>query len=245
MAFEEDDPYSVSQQLEIQNILQGLLNKRTLVRLDIPGHAVSVISTLLDVNVRQGILVLDNATEDALNTQFLRAPAVRLQGMLDRVMVEFSGPISPILHDGHPAFSMVWPDQLRRMQRREFFRMDIPASNPATCTIEDPALPSGKATLPLANISAGGAQLIDRAELLANHAIGSIFDDCTLDLPGVGPLDVSLRLLRQARLAQDGDKPLLTIACRFFKLPANREITIQQYVGSLERAVLARRWGTE
>lgn len=245
MAFEEDDPYSVSQRLDIQGILQGLLHKRTLVRLDIPGHAVSVISTLLDVDVKHGTLILDNAMEDALNTQLLRAPAIRLQGMLDRVMIEFSGPVSPALHDGRPAFSMVWPDQLRRMQRREFFRMDVPASNPATCAIEHPSLPSGKASLPLANISAGGAQLIDRAELLAQHAVGTIFDDCTLDLPGVGPLDVSLRLLRQTRLTQDGDKPLLTIACRFFNLPANREITIQQYVSSLERAVLSRRWGAE
>lgn len=245
MAFQEDDPYSVSQRLDIQNILQGLLNKRILVRLDIPGHAVSVISTLLDVNVKDGTLVLDNATEDTLNTQLLRAPAVRLQGMLDRVMIEFSAPISPTVHDGCPAFSMAWPDQLRRMQRREFFRMDVPASNPATCTIEDPGLPAGKATLPLGNISAGGLQLIDRAELLAHQTVGSFFDDCTLNLPDVGSLEVNLRLLRHTRLTQDGDKPLLTIACRFFKLPANREITIQQYVSSLERAVLARRWGTE
>ncbi|MGB6009602.1 flagellar brake protein [Castellaniella sp.] len=245
MAFEEDDPYSVTQRLDIQNILQGLLHKRTLVRLDIPGHAVSVISTLLDIDVKQGTLILDNATEDALNTQLLRAPAVRMQGMLDRVMIEFSGKLTPTVYDNRPAFSMNWPDQLRRMQRREFFRMDTPASNPATCTIEDPSLPSGKVTLPLANISAGGLQLIDRTELLAHHAIGSFFDDCTLNLPEAGSLDVSLRLLRHTRLIQDSGKPLLTIACRFFNLPANREITIQQYVGSLERAVLARRWGTE
>ncbi|WP_322997764.1 flagellar brake protein [Castellaniella sp.] len=245
MAFEEDDPYSVSQRLDIQNILQGLLNKRALVRLDIPGHAVSVISTLLDVDVKQGTLILDNATEDHLNTQLLRAPAIRLQGMLDRVMIECSGKISPTMHDGRPAFSMLWPDQLRRMQRREFFRMDVPASNPATCSIEHPSLPSGKATLPLANISAGGLQLIDRAELLADHAIGTFFDDCTLNLPDTGALDVGMRLLRLTRLTQDGDKPLLTVACRFFNLPANREIAIQQYVGSLERAVLARRWGSE
>ncbi|HET8596151.1 MAG TPA: flagellar brake protein [Castellaniella sp.] len=245
MAIKEDDPYSVSQRLDIQNILQGLLSKRTLVRLDIPGHAVSIISTLLDVDARKGTVLLDNASEDSLNTQLLRAPEIRLQGMLDRVMIEFTGPVHPVVHDGQPAFSMAWPEQLRRMQRREFFRMDIPASNPANCLIEAPTLPSGKATFPLANISAGGLQLIDRSELLASHAVGTIFDECTLNLPDIGELDIGLRLLRHTPLAQDGDKPLLTVAFRFFNLPANRQITIQQYVGTLERAVLARRWGNE
>ncbi|WP_345796112.1 flagellar brake protein [Castellaniella sp. MT123] len=245
MAFEEDDPFTVSQRLDIQNILQGLLTKRALVRLDVPGHAVSIISTLLDVDVKQGTLTIDNASEDTLNTQLLRAPAVRLQGMLDRVMIEFNGPLQPVMHDGRPAFSMAWPAQLRRVQRREFFRMDIPASNPATCLIKDATLPSGQATFKLANISAGGLQLIDRTNLLADHGIGAFFDTCTLTLPGAGTLDVTLRLLRHTQLAQEGDKPLAMVACRFFKLPANREITIQQYVGTLERAVLARRWGTD
>lgn len=245
MAFEEDDPFLVSQKLDIQNILQGLLTKRALVRLDVPGHAVSIISTLLDVDAKNGTLMLDNASEDTINTQLLRAPAVRLQGMLDRVMIEFTGRLQPDVQDGRPAFSMAWPSQLRRVQRREFFRMDIPASNPATCTIRDASLPSGQAVFTLANISAGGLQLIDRTNLLADRSVGTFFDTCTLALPGTGSLDVSLRLLRHTKLVQDGDKHLAMVACRFFNLPANREITIQQYVGALERAVLARRWGTE
>lgn len=245
MAFEEEDPFLVTQRLEIQGVLQGLLSKRALVRLDVPGHAVSIISTLLDVDVKKGTLLLDNASEDAINSQLLRAPRTRLQGMLDRVLIEFSGQLHPAMHEGRPAFSMAWPGELRRVQRREFFRMDIPASKPATILIRDPALPDGKANFALANISAGGLQINDREQQLAQHTVGAFFDDCTLTLPDVGPLEVELRLLRHSQLAQEGDKPLHMVACRFFNLPANRQITIQQYVGILERAVLARRWGTD
>ncbi len=245
MATQEDDPYLVSQALDIQNIVQGLLRQRTLVRLDIPGHAVSIITTLLEVDSKAKTLVWDNASDDAINTQLLRAPVVRLQGMLKRVMIEFTGHLQPTTEGGRPAFLMPWPTQLRRMQRREFFRMDVPASNPATCTLKDPALPGGQATLPLANISAGGLQFIDKLDLLAQYPTGTFFDDCTLNLPGTGTLTVNLRLLRKNHLLQEGGTPLLMVACHFFNLPANREITIQQYVSTLERAVLARRWGTE
>lgn len=246
MAIEENDPFAVSQKLDIQNILQGLLDKRALVRLDVPGHAVSIISTLLELDLKKGFLVLDNASDDTVNSQLLRAPAVRLQGMLDRVLIEFRGHLQPTMQGGKPALSMRWPDQLRRIQRREFFRMDVPTTNPATCLIHDASLPGGKITLPLANISAGGLQLIDRNKILANQPIGAFFDDCMLDMPGIEAQEVSLRLLRHDQLIQEGDKPpLLVVACRFFNLPANRQITIQQYVGVLERAILARRWGTE
>ncbi len=245
MAFQEDDPCLVSQSLEISSILQSLLSQRVLVRLDIPGKAVSIISTLLEVDTKAATVLLDNASEEQINTHLLRAPAVRLQGTLDRVMIEFSGRISPAMHGGKPALSMAWPTQLRRVQRREFFRVDIPASNPAHCLIEDAAFPSGSARFRIADISAGGLQLVDHDDLLTDRAVGTIFDECTLELPDTGALDLSLRVLRVTHLTQDNGKPQHQVACRFFNLPDSRQITIQQYIGSLERAVLARRWGME
>lgn len=198
MAFQEDDPCLVSQSLEISSILQGLLSQRVLVRLDILGKAVSIISTLLEVDAKAGTLLLDNASEDQINNQLLRATAVRLQGTLDRVMIEFSGPLRPAMHEGKPALSMAWPTQLRRIQRREFFRVDIPARNPAHCLIEHESLPSGKARFRIADISAGGLQLVDHDDLLTDAAVGTIFEECTLELPDAGELDVGCRAARAA-----------------------------------------------
>lgn len=246
MALQEDDPFAVSQKFEIQSLLQGLLDKRVLVRLDVPGHAVSIISTVLELDPKKGLVILDNASEDALNRQLLQAPSVRLQGLLDRVMIEFHGPMHPASQGGKPALALEWPTTVRRMQRREFFRMDVPTTRPATCQIRDPGLPDGQVDFILANISAGGVQLIDRAGLLASRDAGTFFDDATLNLPEVGTLDVILRLLRHDQLIQEGDRPPLElVACRFFNLASNRQITVQQYVSTLERAVLARRWGAE
>ncbi|MGB3423269.1 MAG: flagellar brake protein [Castellaniella sp.] len=245
MPFQEDDPCLVSQSLEISSILQGLLTQRVLVRLDIPGKAVSIISTALEVDPKTGTLLLDNASEEQTNSQLLRATAVRLQGTLDRVMIEFSGPLSPAMHGGKPALAMVWPTQLRRVQRREFFRVDIPASNPAHCLIEHASLPAGRARFRIADISAGGLQLVDRDLLLTDAAVGTVFEECTLELPGAPELDLGLRVLRSTQLAQDNGKPQQQIACRFVNLPDNRQIAIQQYIGGIERAVLSRRWGMD
>lgn len=245
MAFQEDDPYAVTQPLQIQAILSSLLDKRTLVRLDIPGHAVSIISTLLDVDKKAGVILLDNASEDSINAQLLRAPAIRLQGTLDRVMIEFSGPLAPAQHGGRPALAIAIPQQLRRMQRRDSFRVDVPASNPAACLIDDPSLPQGKARFRMLDLSAGGLRLADPDGLLSKREIGTILEECTLDLPNADPVDVHLRLLRHVQLIQENGKPLHAVAFRFFNLPGNRQVPIQQFIGVLERAVIARRWGNE
>ena len=245
MSIDEDDPYAVLQPLEIQAILSNMLSKRVLVRLDVPRRAVSVISTLLDVDRKFGTILLDNASDEDINGQLLRAPLVRLQGMLDRVMIEFSGQLAPAFHGGRPAFSMKVPAQLRRMQRREFFRIDIPTSNAIACTIRDSSLPDKQADLRLLDLSAGGIQLADDGQVLDKIPVGTIFGGCTLDLADFGAVDINLRLLRHAQLLQENGKMLHTAAFRFFNLPGNRQIMIQQYVSSLERAAMARRWGIE
>lgn len=244
MAFQEDDPFAVSQPLQIQAILNGLLNKRTLVRLDIPGHTVSIISTLLGIDRKSGAVLLDNASEDEVNAQLLRAHSVRLQGTLDRVMIEFAGPLSPSQCGGRPALSMAAPRKIRRMQRRDFFRVDIPASNPAACLIDDPSLPAGKACFRMLDLSAGGVRLADTQGLLAKAPVGTMLAGM-LELPDDDPVPVTLRLLRHAQLIQENGKPLHAAAFRFFNLPGNRQVTIQQFIGVLERAIIARRWGNE
>lgn len=244
MAPQEDDPFAVSQPLQIQAILNGLLNKRTLVRLDIPGHTVSIISTLLAIDRHSGAVLLDNASEDEINAQLLRAHSVRLQGTLDRVMVEFAGPLSPARHGSRPALAMTAPKKIRRMQRRDYFRVDIPASNPAACLIEDASLPAGKARFRMLDLSAGGVRLADNQGLLAKAPVGTMLAG-TLELPDDDPVPVTLRLLRHAQLIQENGKPLHAAAFRFSDLPGNREVTIQQFIGILERALIARRWGNE
>ncbi|HEX7386062.1 MAG TPA: flagellar regulator YcgR PilZN domain-containing protein [Castellaniella sp.] len=245
MAIEEDDPYVVSQPLEIQAIVNNLLSKRVLVRLDVPHHAVSIISTLLDVDRKFGTILLDNASDQDINDRLLRAPLVRLQGMLDRVLIEFTGRLAPAFHGGRPAFSMAQPPQLRRMQRRESFRIDIPNSAAATSTIDDASLSKRPARFRLMDLSTGGVKLADDDNILEQSPVGTIFSQCSLDLPDFAPIPVSLRLLRHSQLIQGNGKTLHAAACRFFNLPANRQITIQQYVSSLERAAMARRWGIE
>jgi len=244
MAFQEDDPAAVSQADEIQSIVQAMLSRRALVRLDVPGQAVALISTLLNLDLRSGTLWLDNALEDHTNALFLQAPAVRMQSQMDGTQIEFSGPLRLAMQAGEPAFAMRLPKQIRRWQRRESFRVTVPADNPARCEILHASLPAGRSGFPLRDISTGGLSLLDRDQGLADMAIGTPLHSCRLILPEIAELTVSMQLVRTALPLRENDSPARLVALRYLDLAASQQITIQQYIGGLERAILARRWGS-
>lgn len=239
-----DDPWAVTRPLEIRAALRGLLEDRVLVRLDIPESSAGVISTVLALDLHTGTLLLDTASDEAINVQLLRAPAVRVQASQNRVLVEFHGALKRAIHEARPAFAMPLPERVRRIQRRAFFRMGIPAGSPATCRISHPALPDGRFAFPVTDISTGGLSLNDSGQLMGDFTPGTLFEGCRLTLPDHAGLDVQLYLLRTGQWLNETGTPTPMAALRYTGLPANHQIAIQQYVDMLERAMLARRWST-
>lgn len=241
--YRRDDQYLVSQPLEVQSILNALRRKRTLVRLDVPDHSTAVISTILHIDADTGELYLDNAAAADVNTRLLAAPAVRLQATLDRILIEFDGTLSPTQWEDKPAFLMARPESLYRLQRREYFRIEVPSKNPATFTVLDPATENLNLVFPVYDISAGGLRLIDREHRLSETP-GMIYDG-RLDMPDLQSLEISLRVLRTSEILGENGKGMRTVACKYFNLTTNKQIAIQQYIGQLERAMMARRWALE
>jgi c-di-GMP-binding flagellar brake protein YcgR len=212
------------------------------VRLDVPGRAISLLSTILEIDSKTDVLLMDVSSEATINLQLLRADSVRFQAVLQRILIEFHGPLAAATQAGKPALAMPLPISLKRLQRREYFRVDVPLNNPARCIIRSPDLPDGGLTFTVRDISAGGVQLID-AEQQLGDVTGVIYENCTLYMPEIGQIDLQLRGVRSLELAQENDKVLHTAGFKFFQLPGNKQITVQQYIGTLERLVMSRRWG--
>ncbi|MDN5843168.1 MAG: flagellar brake protein [Alcaligenaceae bacterium] len=239
---DEDNHYLVTLPLEIRSIMSSIARHNTLVRLDIPGRAVSLISTILQIDDKANRLVMDNASEAGVNSQLLHSTSVRFQAMLHRILIEFEGKLTPTTHQGKPALAMPMPAALQRLQRREHFRVDVPSVNPATCTLRHPMAPRGEISLPLRDISAGGLQIIDNDKYL-DATPGTVYDQCTLNLPEAGEIVVRLKVVHSLKLIQENGKILHAIACSYVDLQNRHEIIIQSYIGMLERAIMARRWG--
>jgi c-di-GMP-binding flagellar brake protein YcgR len=244
---DHDDPTLVTSPLEITNILETLRNQNTLISARIDGGAHTIITTLLDIDVKQGCVVMDAAREPRINNRAARADEVLFQAALNRIQVRFStGPAALCQYEGKPALRFGVPYAMRRIQRRDFYRVATPANGPAQCTVR--LAPSQQddttVTLNLKDISAGGIALIDNGKQL-DVTMDTVYNDCVISLPEVGTVTATLRVVQAVDNTLPNEKAVRYVGCAFVNPAGVTTNTVQRYIGLLERKLGAKRFGTE
>lgn len=238
---DSDDPFLVTSQLGIKSVLRALVVQKTLVHLRLEQHGQAIITTLLDVDSEQDRVVIDAAASPAFNERLIRAPKLHFDARVDQIRVQFhTGQATQCLFDQRAAFSLPSPNALRRLQRRDHFRIDIPVSTPLFCELP---LKSGKnIVLPVKDISAGGVALLDRNEEFTQTE-GAVLKQCTFQLDDIGTVALNLRVRRISNQVLGDWSLTRVVACEFVYPAQGDAIMIQNYIGRLERALNARRRG--
>lgn len=235
------DPFLVSSPLGITAVLRSVAAQKSLVHMRIDGHERALITTVLHVDQESRCIMVDASSDEVFNKRLGSAQAVHFDAMVDKIHVLFStGQATAQPFEGRSAFRVPYPDSLRRMQRRENYRVDIPVSWPLLCQIT--ASPGQSIQLRVKDISASGVALLDPEPLL-NVTPGTIFQACQLDLGDLGTLTTGLQVSRVHKEAAGDAKPVRVVACEFVALPAAGSVMLQNYIVRLERKLNARRRG--
>lgn len=246
---QNDNPYLVTVPLEIIGLLRALERRQALVRMHVQDRPISVVTTILDVDVQDNKVILDHAAAEDLNQIFIRADFVRFETALDSVPIFFSSSsIEACTHDGLPALAIDIPASLSRLQRRESYRVSIPALEPALCTIVEGASANGTLStgdgisVELRDISSSGLAIMDYGKII-NYEPGTLYHNCLLDLPRVGSFPITIRVVRCINEVLPSQRNCRRIGAEFVDLPNAVLIMIQRYIGMVEREQSARRKG--
>lgn len=237
------DPYRIDAITEIDQILLDIIKQGALVRMHAGDSNHAVITTLVSIDFDKEQLIIDSAAQELINRQLIAAGTAHLSTQINQVSIEFQvGPISAGSYEGRPALITPIPDYLRRIQRRDSFRVQPVSSNAATLTV---TLNEESITLKVFDISAGGLSLLDEQSLLAPYDVqkGTILKDCLLTLPGVGDLTIDLRIVRLHNQTMASGKQLTRYGGAFFQLEARDEIKVQNFINQEERLRIARERG--
>lgn len=243
---DEDDPYLVTSRLEIRSLLRAIEQKRALLRMHVRGRTMAIITTILEIDDQNNDLIVDNSAEEEFNRRITTAEEVSFETNLDKVRIHFSSPkVTPCLQDDRPALRVPIPDSLTRIQRREFYRVDVPVTKPARCTmpIKDEK-GSRNITFTVKDISAGGIAVVDNNHLLDETA-GTLYKGCRLLLPEIGTVISDMRVVRAQDEELSNGKERRQVGCKFVQLPNSMQIMVQHYIGMLERNLNAKRRGFE
>ena len=246
--FEIDSPDEFGQfflktRREIVFYLQLMARQRSITTVYLDDGQNFFLSAILAVDETANLVYLDASSEAANNALAQTAREITLVANLDRVkmLVRLSA-LTRGKYQAQEALCAVIPELICRLQRREFFRLESPATPPTCCKIS--AHRSNGASrsleLPLSDISGGGISLIGSTDMAEDFPRDALFQDCRLEIPGEGVIQVNLRVRKIVEISDTDGEHSLRIGCEFVNLPSSRMAFIERYIARIERERKAR-----
>lgn len=246
VTFEIDDPenaqWIIHNANEISSFLLRLLDNQTNLILYLDDGQDIISSTLFDVDIERSEFCVDlpaMADTDKISS----ARQITIVAIPERVKLQFRSKQHRLSsYDGRTALFLTLPEQMLRLQRREFFRLDTPTSPPVTCRISVPTHAGEQETLNFAvsDISGGGVGLRGNPDQMRHFEPGKIFQHCRLDIPGEGGILVTLEVKKMIEIGRSTDSRSLKIGCEFQGLAPVRLNQIERYIARTERERKAR-----
>ena len=233
--------YEVASRREIVALLRQIGEKNQLLRMLVKGEADVCVTTILAVDPDTNTVVLDRSIDREQNDRIIANGRVRCETYLDKIRILFTAEeLRPTLFEGNAALRADIPETQIRQQRREFYRMDTPVSNPVRAILPLPAeLGAGTGVFPLHDISCGGIAVLDHKNQLPT-TIGEQLRNCRIELPEIGPVSATLEIRNSLDLTMLNNKTSRRIGLQFVNMSRGSDAAVQRYITKLERERNAR-----
>ncbi len=198
-----------------------------------------------DFDVHPAFQFLDVSPDTSINRRVLADDRLLCVTQLDRIRIQFAlSELQEVSRSGHNAFRAPVPERILRLQRREFFRLQVPIAHAPSCILNAKGVDDTPRQVDarVLDISVGGVAL-QLPPAVAEFVIGGKLDDCTLRLPELDPIPLHLEVRNINRNVQRSGTELLRLGCQFVGLSRSGENVIQHYIFNTERERNARERG--
>lgn len=237
---------------QIESILRNITETGSNAALYYNVNQNFIMTTILDVD-EDGMWV-EQGNSATVNYQITESTKLTLVSSHNQVKVQFTVDVaSNVSYDDQPAFFLPMPSSLYRFQRREFFRLSLPAKDQLHCIINIPDHEEESATsnaapldmtvidieVPAADISGGGIGLIVREDE-DSIQLGETYSDCQINLPGMGPIIVNFTVKNLIPLSKNRlGKTILRAGCEFVDLDTHATFKLQRFITEKQRTMVA------
>ena len=230
--------FFLGNQREVVFYLNVLAKRRSIFTAYINEGQRFFLTSIVAVDEPAGSIFLDPANDDESNTAAQRARQITLVANLDRIKMQIRLPaLKKAIHQGQSVLAAPIPETLLRLQRREFFRLEPPLASPIQCKLaaQDSSGILKTFELTLSDISGGGVSLIAAPEIAEYFPRDALFQQCRLEIPGEGVIQVNLRVRKTVEISDRSGHHNLRIGCEFVNLPGTRLAFIERYITRIER----------
>ena len=236
----DDSAYVLKSRAEIIHVLRDLIRTRALTTAHLSGQG-SLVTQLLAIDDSAAELVFDGSGNAALNQSILRAAKLLFVSAQDKVKIRFStGAARAVVWRSDEVFAVPIPDELLRLQRREFYRVLAPVSRGVQCVV--PVGIDGKikyVETRVYDVGLGGVALIAQPGQLSAQP-GTQYENCRIALADAGNVTVTLEVRSSLEMKLANGKAALRIGCQFVRPSASTSSLIQRFTMRMERDRLRR-----
>jgi c-di-GMP-binding flagellar brake protein YcgR len=225
--------FQIYSRMEIGLIFRGAKASRQLLQINFPNSLETAITTILDVDTKNSLLLLDMPSDSAQSDLALKSDSLRFEGLHERIRISFStGRASSVSFEGKPVLLVPFPGRLTRMQRRNHFRVPISGSRLIIPVNIDGNVYRSVSTI--VDLSSGGACVIDTSKKI-DTTEGVIYTDCILELSKNQPQIVSLQVRNFIHMPNStSNSTQYRIGCQFINLSSSVEASIQRFITRVE-----------
>ena len=184
------------------------------------------------VAIEHKAIYLGYGPDERLNVQLLAAKSVTFATTHNQVRVQFScRNVERAVQGNENTFRVAMPEELLRLQRREYYRLVTSVVNPVKCLIN---ADQGMLETVVVDISIGGLGILayqEGGELTA----GRTYHGCRITLPGSGEFALSLSVCTTFEITLKNGRHTHRAGCKFIDLPPSVETEIQRYIIRIDR----------
>ena len=229
----EERKYLIQSPREIQLTLKAIAQKKVVVLLYYNDDQHFIKTQLLAAN-EKGVWI-DVGPGEEINNQVLNSLSIVLVTMHNGAKVQFVCPhIEVAVFASHPAFFFPLPQQMIRLQRRDFFRLPTSADTPLKCTVpHSQESVAAENEITIMDISIGGVALTCTGNNVRLEA-GETYPDCTIELPEIGTLSVTIQVKNLFDVTSYNGTITKHAGCEFIKLDGKTSILLQRYIATMQ-----------
>lgn len=229
--------FEVHAQAEIVHILHHAIERRALVSVYREGGANLALTTLLEADAARDELVFDVPQREEHTARLVGAAHLTFVTSESGIKLKFQVEGAAVrMYRGHPALVSHLPRTMLRLQRREYFRIATPLTDPPLVTLLSANAGDAPGVgLPVLNVSLGGVALMDQHPTL-NLAAGQRYVGCQIKLPHVGTFRTGLEVRSCQEIALRNGMKARRAGCLLIAPEPAAAGLLQRYIMGLERA---------
>lgn len=232
----EDNKFRVSSKPAIQSILGAVKQRNILVALHFGHNNDYILTSILAINPELQRIVVDFGEAEKLSKIALDTKEITFVTSQEQSKIQFTCTgIKKIQFEGRNAFSIELPESILHIKKRQYYQITKPSSTKLKCIVPLPnEYHSNSTEIIVHDISCGGITLIEQ-DSLVNFECGEVYKNCQIDLPGVGTLNIEIRVKNTYKVTLDNGLICKHAGCEFINSPQEMLEMVRQYISKLKQ----------